>query len=68
MAKDTLIRLREGLKQKRFTLTDAAQASRIPLTTLADMASNEKWGERTFQAIDRLNDLDAALSKLEGAA
>jgi hypothetical protein len=67
MTNETLDRLRKGLKAKRFTLTDAANASDIPIMTLADMAK-EGWGKRALQVIDRLEALDAALNDLEGGA
>lgn len=66
MTNHTLSRFRDGIKAKRFTLQAAADASGIPYTTLADMVDAD-WGGRVIQTIDRLNALDEALNKLEGA-
>lgn len=67
MANQTLHRLREGLKAKRFTLTAAANASGIPISRLSEMAADD-WGNRVLQTIERLESLDCALDQLEGQA
>ena len=61
MNTDPLNRFREGLAAGRFTMTQVAAASGIPLTTLSDM-KDESWGTRIT---DRLNSLDAAIDQIE---
>lgn len=65
MSKAVVDRFREGLRAKRFTLTAVARATGIPLTTLAEM-QNEAWGQRLFEALDRLTRIEQAMDELEG--
>ncbi|MEL6804079.1 MAG: hypothetical protein AAFO91_09890 [Bacteroidota bacterium] len=67
MTKDTLNRFREGIRDKRFSLTDVSRTSNIPLTTLADMLDDD-WGGRVLTTIERLDSLRDAINGLERAA
>ncbi len=67
MTNDTLKRLRAGVKSKRYSLTDVAKISDIPLTTLADML-DDGWGGRVLTTIERLDNLKSALDGLESKA
>lgn len=67
MSKTTLTRFRAGVKAKQYSLTEVARLSGIPLTTLADMLSDD-WGGRVFKTIDRLDSLQSALDGLEEKA
>lgn len=66
MTNATLDRLRQGLKQKRFTLTDIERLSGIRVQRIAEMAS-EDWGKGVLKSLERLERLEDALDKLEGA-
>jgi len=67
MSKAIVERFRNGLRAKRFTLTAVARKTGIPLTTLAER-QNEAWGQRLFEALDRLSRLEKAMDQLEGKA
>jgi transcriptional regulator with XRE-family HTH domain len=66
MTNATLNRLRDGLKQKRFTMTDIERLSGIRVQRIAEMASDE-WGKGVLKSIERLELIEDALDKLEGA-
>jgi hypothetical protein len=61
MTLTVLKRFRRGLKQGRFTMTQIAEVSGIPLTTLSDM-KDEAWGERL---LERLDNLETALDRVD---
>lgn len=62
MLTEPVIRLREGLNEGRFTMTEIAKISGIPLMTLSDM-KDENWRPKIF---DRLERLQAALDEVDG--
>lgn len=62
MGTDVLQRFRDGVAAKRFTLTELAKLSGVPLATLSDM-SDEDWRPQIF---DRLEKLRTALDQIEG--
>lgn len=61
MSTDALKRFREGLKRGDFTMTEIADATGIPLTTLSDM-KDDSWRPKV---LDRLTSLGAALDRME---
>lgn len=61
MSTDALKRFRDGLARGDFTMTEIAEATGIPLTTLSDM-SNAEWRPKVF---DRLEKLGAALDRMK---
>jgi len=61
MNTDALTRFRKGLSAGDFTLTQVADESGIPLTTLSDM-SDESWKPKIFE---RLENLGNAVEKLD---
>jgi Mg2+ and Co2+ transporter CorA len=61
MSTDTLKRFRKGLADGEFTMTEIADATGIPLTTLSDMKDAE-WRPKV---LDRLDTLDAVMTRLE---
>lgn len=63
MAHDVLTRLREGLSQKKFTLTAVAVEAGIPITTL-DHMRKEKPSQRIGETISRLEAIERAMEKL----
>lgn len=66
MTNATLDRLRDGLKQKRFTMTDIERLTGLRVQRIAEMAS-EDWGKGVFKSLERLELIEDALDKLEGA-
>lgn len=64
MSTDALTRFREGLNRGDFTMTEIADATGIPLTTLSDMKDKD-WRPKV---LDRLNALGVALDRLDRAA
>lgn len=66
MTNTTLDRLRDGLKQKRFTMTDIERLTGLRVQRIAEMAS-EDWGKGVFKSLERLELIEDALDKLEGA-
>jgi transcriptional regulator with XRE-family HTH domain len=66
MTNATLDRLRDGLKQKRFTMTDIERLTGLRVQRIAEMASDE-WGKGVLKSIERLELIEEALDKLEGA-
>jgi transcriptional regulator with XRE-family HTH domain len=66
MTNATLDRLRKGLKQKRFTLSDIERLSGIRIQRIAEMADDD-WGKGVLKSIERLERIEDALDKLEGA-
>lgn len=64
MTHDVLSRFRSGLAKGEFTLTQIAEVSGIPLTTLSDM-KDEGWQTK---ALTRLAELDCALKALRKPA
>jgi 3-deoxy-D-manno-octulosonate 8-phosphate phosphatase KdsC-like HAD superfamily phosphatase len=66
MTNATLDRLRQGLKQKRFTMTDIERLSGIRVQRIAEMA-DEDWGKGVMKSLERLELIEEALDKLEGA-
>lgn len=64
MTNATLDRLRDGLKQKRFTLTDVNRLSGIRVQRIAEMASDD-WGKGVLKSLERLERIEDALDKLE---
>lgn len=61
MLTDPIKRYRSGLGEGRFTMTEIAKLSGIPLMTLSDM-KGEDWRPKIF---DRLEKLEAALDQIE---
>lgn len=61
MSTDALKRFREGLSRGDFTMTEIADATGIPLTTLSDMKDAD-WRPKV---LDRLNALGAALDQIK---
>ncbi len=66
MTNATLDRLREGLKQKRFSMMDVQRLTGLRVQRIAEMASDE-WGKGVLKSIERLELIEDALDKLEGA-
>jgi hypothetical protein len=64
MTRDVIEKARVGVVSKRYSLTELARASDIPLTTLATMLE-EKWGGRVFDAIDRLERLKVGMKVID---
>jgi transcriptional regulator with XRE-family HTH domain len=67
MTNATLDRLRNGLKQKRFTLTDIERLSGIRVQRISEMAADD-WGKGVLKSLERLERIEDALDKLEGAS
>lgn len=65
MTNATLDRLRKGLKQKRFTMTDIERLTGLRVQRIAEMASDD-WGKGVLKSIERLELIEDALDKLEG--
>ena len=61
MSTDALKRFREGLDRGDFTMTEIAEATGIPLTTLSDMKDAD-WRPKV---LDRLTTLGAALDRIK---
>ena len=61
MNTDALKRFREGLDRGDFTMTEIADATGIPLTTLSDM-KDANWRPKV---LDRLTALGAALDRIK---
>lgn len=61
MSTDALKRFRSGLAKGDFTMTEIADLTGIPLTTLSDM-KDDSWRPRV---LDRLNSLGSALDHIE---
>lgn len=53
MNTDILQRFRDGVASRRFTLTQLAKISGLPLSTLSDM-SDESWRPQIFEKLERL--------------
>ena len=61
MSTDALKRFRSGLAKGEFTMTEIADLTGIPLTTLSDM-KDDAWRPKV---LDRLNSLGNALDRLD---
>lgn len=61
MSITVLQRFREGLANRRFTMTKAGDDTGIPLTTLSYMR-NSDWGEGVIEKIEKL---EAFLDKID---
>ena len=61
MNNEALSRFRKVVAKGDFTLTQIAEATGIPITTLSDM-SDAKWRPKI---LDRFDKLEAGLDKLE---
>ncbi|MEM7663808.1 MAG: hypothetical protein AAF292_16315 [Pseudomonadota bacterium] len=62
MVTEVLTRMREGVADKRYSLTALSNASGVPIMTIKDMTSTS-WQQSMF---DRLASLDKAMDKLDG--
>ena len=68
MEHETLQRLRDGIAQKKITLTRVSKLSGIPPTTLVEMKKPE-YGKSVFERMERLKGaLDELLPQSEVAA
>ena len=64
MARIVLSRAREGVRKKRYTVSQLAAATGIPQNTLSEMLQ-DRWGRRVFDAIDRLERLNQVMDTLD---
>ena len=62
MSTDALNRFRHGLARGDFTMTEIAEATGIPLTTLSDM-KDANWRPKV---LDRLDSLATVLDRIDG--
>jgi predicted transcriptional regulator len=63
MSTDVLQRFRKGLTEGRFTMTEIARESGIPLTTLSYIR-NSDWGDGV---VDKIAKIDRALKRVDAA-
>lgn len=64
MMKEVIEKAREGVAEKRYTLTELARLSDIPIPALQVML-NENWGSRVFETLERLERLKVGMKCID---